>query len=141
MNTTREYLIEVKKKNNLSSDYALAKLLGTTRSAISFYMKGERIMDDTTCLKVAEALNLNPLEIIARANAERARTDEEAKQWIHWQKEARKMSVIALIVMGILSQITPISANVIGKNSTYYVKLSQAPGFDRLPLSSRLQNA
>src|SRR3569832_1848501 len=73
MNTTREYLIEVKKKNNLSSDYALAKLLGTTRSAIRFYMKGERIMDDATCLKVAEALNLNPLEIIAGAGAGGAR--------------------------------------------------------------------
>src|SRR3569832_673008 len=102
MNTTREYLIEVKKKNNLSSDYALAKLLGTTRSAISFYMKGERIMDDTTCLKVAEALNLNPLEIIARANAERARTDEEAKQWIHWQKKTQKKTKNTKKEMGIL---------------------------------------
>ena len=81
MRTTIDYLNSVMKAHNLGSDYQLAKFLGVTQAAISRYRKRKNVMDDYTALRVANALEKNPLEIIATANAERAREDTERKAW------------------------------------------------------------
>jgi hypothetical protein len=39
-------------------------------------------MDDDVALKVAEILQLHPLQVIAAANAERAKTDEQKARWL-----------------------------------------------------------
>ncbi|WP_229415648.1 helix-turn-helix domain-containing protein [Pseudoduganella armeniaca] len=71
---TLEYLDAVKRRHGITSDYALAKLLKIGQPAISAYRNGRRIIDDDTALAVAVALEVNPLAVIAAANAERAKT-------------------------------------------------------------------
>jgi plasmid maintenance system antidote protein VapI len=80
MNTI-EYLREVKSRCGISSDYALAARLGVTRSAVSKMQQGETSFSDDVALTVAEILGVNPLVVIAAANAERAKTDEQKARW------------------------------------------------------------
>jgi protein-disulfide isomerase-like protein with CxxC motif len=78
---TPEYLDAVKRHLGISSDYALAKKLGFSQSAMSSYRTGRRVFDDDAALTVAQALGLNPLVVIAAANAERAKTPEQKARW------------------------------------------------------------
>lgn len=80
--TTIEYLDAIKRRHGLQSDYAVAKLLGFNQSAVSAYRHGRRFFDDDACLAVATALDINPLVVIAAANAERAKTDEQKARWM-----------------------------------------------------------
>ncbi|MBU9320385.1 hypothetical protein KTE24_06900 [Burkholderia gladioli] len=82
MKTTVDYLDAVKAKLDLPSDYAAAKHLRVTRASVSRYRLGEGAFDDTTALRVAEILGVDPLEVIASANAERARDDETRQLWV-----------------------------------------------------------
>ncbi|MEX4004887.1 hypothetical protein AB4Y38_39210 [Paraburkholderia sp. EG285A] len=81
MKTTVEYLDAVKSRLNLPSDYAAAKALNVTRAAVSKYRLGHASFDDTTSLRVAEILEIQPFEVIAAANVERARDEETRSLW------------------------------------------------------------
>lgn len=60
MHTTTDFLDEVKDRLNLPSDYALAGALGVTRAAVSKLRNGKDSLGDTTALKVAELLDVDP---------------------------------------------------------------------------------
>lgn len=81
MNTI-ELLDAVKVRRGITSDYALAKALGVTQQAVSSYRAGRSRIDDEVALTVAEILNIHPLQVIAAANAERAKTDEQKERWL-----------------------------------------------------------
>lgn len=78
--TSLEYLEAVMERLGITSDYALAARLGVTRSAVSKFRKGA-VFGDDVALTVAEILQLNPLVVIAAANAERAKTPESRARW------------------------------------------------------------
>lgn len=79
--TTLEYLDAVKKRLGISSDYALAKRLGVTRSAVSKFQNGA-VFGDDVAVTVAEILQIHPMEVISAANAERAKTPEQKARWV-----------------------------------------------------------
>ncbi|MBZ0105543.1 MAG: hypothetical protein K8H84_07910 [Sulfuricella denitrificans] len=81
MNTTIDFLDAVKAKHGLVSDYALAKELGVRQSCIGNYRAKRSYLDDLMAVKVAEALEIDPMYVIASANAERSKKAEEKKVW------------------------------------------------------------
>lgn len=86
MRTTVEYLDEIKDRHGLPSDYAIAKKLGLTTQAISRYRHGQSYFDDDACIRVAEALDINPLEVIVSANRERAKNADVRARWeSYWE--------------------------------------------------------
>lgn len=78
---TLGYLAACKKRLGIESDYALAKALGVTQAAVSSYRTEKSKISDDVALTVAEILGINPLEVIAAANAERAKTPEQKARW------------------------------------------------------------
>ena len=72
----------VKVRSGITSDYALAKVLGVTQSAVSSYRTGRSRIDDDVALTIAQILGVNPLVVIAQANAERAKTPEIRARWM-----------------------------------------------------------
>lgn len=80
MNTI-EFLDAVKMRRGITSDYALAKVLGISQQAVSSYRAGRSRIDDDVALTVAEVLEIHPMQVIAAANAERAKTPEAKARW------------------------------------------------------------
>lgn len=78
---TQQYLQAVKAALGITSDYALAKALHITPSTVSGYRAGRSRIDDDVALTISEILKLNPLVVIASANAERAKTPEQRARW------------------------------------------------------------
>ena len=81
MKTTINYLNEAKKILGIESDYAMAQFLGVNRSAISGYRTGSRIIDDYAAAKIASAIGIDPMMVIAAANAEREKTEDRKEYW------------------------------------------------------------
>lgn len=81
MKTTIEFLDALKASQNLPSDYALAPVLGVTRSQVSKWRVGKDYLGDSTAIRVAELLDLHPGYVMACCHAERAKKAEEKAAW------------------------------------------------------------
>lgn len=103
MKTCNDWLDAVKKRHKLESDYALAKLLGVQQTNISRYRLGRGSMDVYTAARVAELLNEDALKVIATAEAERARNDEQRTFW-------KRLAAGVLLVAGVNVTVPPAPA-------------------------------
>lgn len=90
MSTTCNYLDMAKKKLGVQSDYALAKTLGLRTTAISNYRAGRNHFDDATAIKIAHAIGLDPVEILAAMQVERAKSDEARAVWANLLEKISK---------------------------------------------------
>lgn len=81
MKTTLDFLNAVSRKLGGASDYAIAKELDISRSAISKYRHGQAGFDDETALKVARLLEIEPAAVSTAAHAERAKNPEVRQMW------------------------------------------------------------
>lgn len=91
------YLDEAKKKLGAGSDYELDKMTGLGQSNIHRYRNGKSVMDDYSCAKIAEILELSPLEVIAAANAER---EKDAQKRAFWEALREKAAGFAVFTAG-----------------------------------------
>jgi plasmid maintenance system antidote protein VapI len=78
---TVDFLDAVKQRLGIQSDYALAKALKIAQPTVSGYRAGRTCVDNDVALAIAEILDLNPMVVIAAANAERAKTPEQKARW------------------------------------------------------------
>ncbi|SOE91835.1 Phage related protein [Burkholderia sp. D7] len=127
MKTTVDYLDAVKDRLHLPSDYAAAKALGVTRAAVSKYRLGNASFDDTTSLRVAEILDVQPFEVIAAANVERARDAATRSLWERaWGKAtgAIAVSLIASVVGASAVAPTPAQASEHSESASVYLMLN-----------------
>jgi len=81
MKTTIDFLDAIKARFGGLSDYAAAKKIGVTRSAVSCYRNKKSSFDVLTAVRVAELLEIDPAIVVTSAHAERARTPEERATW------------------------------------------------------------
>lgn len=115
MKKTVDYLGEAKEKTGIKSDNAFALSIGISRQNLSQLKKGERVMEDYCCIKLAEILKINPMEVIAAANYEREKSEEKREFWLNFMKQyARSTAAMALlqciILMSCLSYSDPAQA-------------------------------
>lgn len=82
MKTTVEFLDAVKACSNVPSDYALASVLGITRSQVSKLRLGKDFLGDSTAMRVANVLKIDPRYVVACAHAERAKQADERALWL-----------------------------------------------------------
>jgi transcriptional regulator with XRE-family HTH domain len=92
----RDYLDILKATLKVPSDYALAKQLHVTRSAVSSYRRGKSTFDHVVAARVAKILSIAPVRVIAEAEIERAKTTEQRQVWA----TIRDAAVVALMALG-----------------------------------------
>jgi transcriptional regulator with XRE-family HTH domain len=78
---TLDFLAACKARLGIESDYALAKRLGVAQSSVSNYRTGRSRIDDDVALTIADILGIDPIIVIAAANAERASSPERRARW------------------------------------------------------------
>lgn len=79
MKTVNDYLNDAQKL--LGSDYAVAKRLEVSRQAVSTWRK-RGSLDNENAFKLAQLLNVNPIEIIAAGEV--SRNPGKADFWAKW---------------------------------------------------------
>lgn len=118
MQTCRDHLRAVKVRLGLTSDYQLAKALGLSKQAVSKLQAGSSTFDDSTALKVATILQVDPAIVIAASHGERARSPE---QRAIWERIAGKVAAGVLVAIA-AATIAPSPARADEAAAVYYVK-------------------
>lgn len=85
-----EYLDAVQRHCKLPSDYAIAKVFRLSRSSLSLHRTNRGTFDDSTALKVAQALEINPLLVVADMQALRAKSPDLEAFWRSIADDLRK---------------------------------------------------
>lgn len=81
MKTTPDFISDLKAKYGLKSNYAVAKFLGQTDTAVARWSHGKGSFSDETAMQFADLLDIDPVYIVACMHAERAKREEEKKLW------------------------------------------------------------
>ncbi len=110
--TSKQYLSEIQKKNReqggTGTIYAVAKMLGMSESRVGNYSRGKKLFDDEMCFKTAFVLGLNPSEVIASVNKERAGDSEKSE---FWEDVLKKVAGTAAIILLAVMMIFPAFSN------------------------------
>ena len=80
--TPTEYLDAAKTKTGIASDYELAKRLETAQTVLTSIRKGRRPLTPYLCAKIALALDLDPVAVIADVEGQ---TDKDEKRRAFWK--------------------------------------------------------
>ena len=91
-----ELLEQSKTKLGVSSDYALAKGLEMPTQRIADYRKGTRHPDPYALVKIALLLDLDPLTLIAEAEAQ---TEKNPVRKGFWQNFVRRVGSLAAVAV------------------------------------------
>lgn len=118
MKNAAEWLDAIKRKHHVESDWAVAKLLDTNHAVISHYRAGRRAFDAYMAVKVAALLGIDPLKVIASAEAERSR-DADRKDF--WKRLAACVLVAAGAGTGAVTP-QPAQAAPIEHNANYQLQ-------------------
>jgi DNA-binding XRE family transcriptional regulator len=78
---TTEYLDEVRRKLDLPSDYAVAKVLGVTRESVSGWRNNKSPFGIETAMKIGEILGIDGHAIYADGQIERAKNPQVVDFW------------------------------------------------------------
>jgi protein-disulfide isomerase-like protein with CxxC motif len=116
MKKTTDYLNDLKQKLGIVTDYELAKFLKTPRGTISRYQGKQRVLDDYTAAQVAEALGIDPMEVIAAANAER---EKDKKKQEYWRKLLQNMAINTCLLIATALTINSLESGAISQNMHY----------------------
>lgn len=74
-------LDEAKKKLDITSDYELGKRLGISKQRISAYRAGTQIPNAYACAKLADALGIDPLGLLAQVEAATEKNEARRNYW------------------------------------------------------------
>lgn len=124
MQTTIEILDALKQHQGGVSDYAIAKTLGVTRGAVSIWRNGKGYFDDSTAIRVAELLKIDPAIIIASVHAERSKSEKEKAVWREILEKLGGVAAGVLLTIG-AATLPAHQAEASALNSghsVYYVK-------------------
>ena len=89
MKTIAEYIEKLKEKYNLKSYYEAMKYLDMDRQAWTKIKNGGGISEKNS-IRLAEALKIEPIEVMAVSNALKAKNNEIKNIWLKLAKEKRK---------------------------------------------------
>lgn len=120
---SQKYLIAALNKLQLKDSKA-AKYFLVTKGSMSRYRSGERVMSPEMAVKVAEVLNIEPLQIIMICEKERSKENKRT----FWEKQIEmRYTIIFALFISSISEMTP-SPSYAGQwlsssvNTVYYVK-------------------
>ena len=87
MKTLENYIDDFKERLKIESDYGVAKELGVARQQMSRIRSGYVAIGREKCFRIATALKIHPLEIIATIEAAKEKNPEIRAVWIKLIKE------------------------------------------------------
>ena len=74
------YIQQIKKKYEITNDYALAKKLKVSQPEANWFRRGKKTPNPTVCIRMANLLEKNPVELLIVAQKDRAPAEEKS----HW---------------------------------------------------------
>lgn len=119
--TPSDYLDAAKQAMGIASDYELAKRLDVRRQRISAYRNGTDWPENYLVMKIAIALNLDPVGVLADLESQKEKRPERAAFWKSFLSRAALLAVLACTLAWISTDISlPGLARISGGSGTDY---------------------
>lgn len=96
-----EFLDGCKKKLDVSSNYALAKVLDIPEPRIHDYYKGKAMPDEYGCFRIAECLEIDPAIVIAEIRAETEKNPRKREFFKVFRGACGKAAAGIILVLGL----------------------------------------
>jgi DNA-binding transcriptional regulator YdaS (Cro superfamily) len=111
---TSEYIAAIKQKHAVKSDYAVAKLIGVTPAKVCTWGAGSELPGTLNCMKIAEVLECNPIQVLADIEVERAEKAGREAQAQEWKTILERVGalVVSLFMGAVITGPTPSEASV-----------------------------
>lgn len=77
-----------------ATDYRISKLLNVSTAATTRWRSGKGTFDDTTAIRVAQLLELDPAEVVADMHAERAKDEQVRDLWQRMAKQFHRAAAV-----------------------------------------------
>jgi len=125
MNVSAKYLDLLQENTETGTDYAVGKLLNESRSRLSSYRTGKTKFNEEMCFKVANALDIEPMEVIAAIKLEQCKEKEDAEMAGFWADTLKKTSAtlsaaFLTIAMTIPNQAEANSFNITNVMTSFF---------------------
>lgn len=91
MSKITKYFNELKKAEGLESDYKVAQYLGVSKQ-YAYKVRDTGRLSDALCIKIAKALEINPMEIVSLREHEKAKDKDAKKMWLDLHNEIKLTS-------------------------------------------------
>ena len=75
-----KFIEKIKKQYGITNDYALAKKLKISQPEAHWFRRGKKVPNATICIRIANLLEKNPVELLIVAQIDRAAPEEKS----HW---------------------------------------------------------
>ncbi len=75
-----KFIEQIKKQYGITNDYVLAKKLKVSQPEAHWFRRGKKVPNATVCIRIANLLKKNPIELLIVAQKDRAAPEEKS----HW---------------------------------------------------------
>jgi hypothetical protein len=75
-----KFIEQIKKQYDITNDYVLAKKLKVSQPEAHWFRRGKKVPNATVCIRIANLLKKNPIELLIVAQKDRAAPEEKS----HW---------------------------------------------------------
>lgn len=102
-----EIIEKAKTRANITSDYALAKVLGIDRRIVSDWKKGKRHPNNEEAIKLATLAGIEEMRVIAEIELRTANTEKKQDFWKSYLESRGITATIGMIGLAITIMATP----------------------------------
>lgn len=110
-----EIIEKAKTRANITSDYALAKVLGIDRRIVSDWKRGKKHPNNEEAIKLATLAGIEDMRVIAEIEMRSANTEKKREFWKSYIDTRGLTATLGLIALGlsILAAPEPAEANIL----------------------------
>lgn len=102
-----EIIEKAKTRANITSDYALAKVLGIERQIVSDWKRGKKHPSTDEAVKLATLAGLEEMKVIAEIEMQTAKTEKKREFWKSYIDTKGLTATLGLIALGLSILLTP----------------------------------
>jgi len=86
-----KYIEQIKEKYGITNDYVLAKKLKVSQPEANWFRRGRKVPNTSVCIRMANLLDKNPMELLIVAQKDKAPPDEKS----HWAMALTAVDVMS----------------------------------------------
>ncbi len=102
-----EIIEKAKLRANITSDYALAKVLGIERQVVSDWKKNKRHPSVDEAVKLATLAGIEEIRVIAEIEMRTTKNEKKKEFWKHFIENRGLTATLGLIALGVTIMVAP----------------------------------
>lgn len=105
--TLLDLIEKAKTRANITSDYALAKVMGVDRRYVSLWKKGKKHPSTDEAVKLATLAGIEEMRVIAEIEMQTAKNEQKREFWKCYLEERGIAAALCIVALGLSIVLAP----------------------------------